>query len=467
METLDLAQINTDLHEKLERVENVDFKMVTFSLSGKDYGIDIMNVKEIAKADKFTFVPNAAGFVRGVYNLRGDIIPIIDLRTFFHLTVTKRALEDDQNENMLILKIDDHVYGIIVDKIDKVVGINQESIQPPHPIFGDINIKYISGVVEKEGALYIILDVVRIFSPREQSEEDARVQSEAQSAAYFEQMAAAMQAGAFAQQAAGGAASAGLLAAAAAVAGSAPPADNVLGFIKEQLAALRRFYPSPVNEDWIKRRFTSWQAARSAADTQLKTSGDADAYLETFFSSFSGRLWSDDYAYAVKNALPENSASQINAWNAGCGRGLETYCLACILKMRYPNARIKVWANDNDIMAIANAPNITFDLSEVPPFCQAFLVKGTSGFAFGPMIKDSIVFEYHDICNENALPDLDVVFIRDTLSFLQPKGQEKVLQEISERLKQGGAVFLGQNEKMFGSQWLPAGKEPAAAFIKA
>ena len=54
--------------------------MVTFSLGGKEYGIDIMNVKEIANASRFTYVPNAAPFVRGVYNLRGDIISVIDLR---------------------------------------------------------------------------------------------------------------------------------------------------------------------------------------------------------------------------------------------------------------------------------------------------------------------------------------------------------------------------------------------------
>ncbi|MDR2051856.1 MAG: chemotaxis protein CheW, partial [Treponema sp.] len=66
-----LEQVNMDLQEQKERVETLDFKMITFSLAGKDYGVDIMNVKEIAKADKFTYVPNAAAFVRGVYNLRG------------------------------------------------------------------------------------------------------------------------------------------------------------------------------------------------------------------------------------------------------------------------------------------------------------------------------------------------------------------------------------------------------------
>src|SRR5215510_5782292 len=106
----DLAEVNAELQEQKERADNVDFKMITFSLAGKDYGVDIMNVKEIAKADKFTYVPNAASFVRGVYNLRGDIIPIIDLRTFFHLPSDKRP---DGLENLLILHINEQVYGTI------------------------------------------------------------------------------------------------------------------------------------------------------------------------------------------------------------------------------------------------------------------------------------------------------------------------------------------------------------------
>mgnify|MGYP000676561961 FL=1 len=80
--TMDRAEglSSEQLAEEKNKITVVDFKMVTFSLSGKDYAIDIMKVKEIAKAGRFTYVPNALPFVRGVYNLRGDIIPIIDLR---------------------------------------------------------------------------------------------------------------------------------------------------------------------------------------------------------------------------------------------------------------------------------------------------------------------------------------------------------------------------------------------------
>ena len=93
----------------------VDFKMVTFSLSGKDYAIDIMYVKEIAKAGRFTYVPNTLPFVLGVYNLRGDIIPILDLRLFFNIDVPER--DDNKMENLLILTLGDQTFGVVVDKI--------------------------------------------------------------------------------------------------------------------------------------------------------------------------------------------------------------------------------------------------------------------------------------------------------------------------------------------------------------
>ena len=105
----------------------IDFKMVTFSLSGKDYAIDIMNVKEIAKAGNFTYVPNVLPFVVGVYNLRGEIIPILDMRLFFN--VRTACDEKTELENLLILTIEEQTFGIIVDKIDKVVGVQKSSIQ--------------------------------------------------------------------------------------------------------------------------------------------------------------------------------------------------------------------------------------------------------------------------------------------------------------------------------------------------
>ncbi|MDR2729761.1 MAG: chemotaxis protein CheW [Treponema sp.] len=433
----DLEQVNADLQEQKERVDNVDFKMVTFSLAGKDYGVDIMSVKEIAKADKFTYVPNAASFVRGVYNLRGDIIPIIDLRQFFHLPVEKKM---ENLENMLILHINDQVYGTIVDKIDKVVGISKETIQPPHPIFGDINIKYISGVVEKQGDLYIILDVVRIFTVTE--DEKTKTRSTVTDGEFFVPPPPSADQG-MVQRAA---------------------ADSAVGFVQESLAALRHFNVTSLNEKWLHKRFSEWSSRRSGDALQLQSVSDADEFLEDFTSPHSAQFWSESYAAAVKKILPNVTFANIGVWNIGCGKGCETYSFACILKSRYPNAHIKIWANDNDIMAVSQAPNMTYDLEEVPEYCRPYMVHGSNGYSFNQAIKDSIVFEYHDIVNENTIPEVDMILVRDVISFLPAQEQTRIIADFSEKLRNHGIVILGRNEELTGVIWEAIADDPVSAF---
>ncbi|MDR2965607.1 MAG: chemotaxis protein CheW [Treponema sp.] len=433
-----LEQVNTDLQEQKDKVDDVDFKMITFSLAGKEYGVDIMNVKEIAKADKFTFVPNAASFVRGVYNLRGDIIPVIDLRTFFHLPNDPKP---DGVENLLILHINDQVYGTIVDKIDKVVGINKESIQPPHPIFGDINIKYISGVVEKQGDLYIILDVVRIFTVSEE-DKGKRTGVSTDTGEYYVPPPGTDQAQI--QRAA---------------------ADSAIGFIQESLEALRRFTVSVVNERWLHTRFSEWSAGKTGESLQLRSASEADEFLSTFTSPSTGEFWSEAYATAVNKMLPELSSTTINVWNIGCAKGYETYSFACILRSRYPDARIKIWANDNDIMSVSQAPNMTFELDEIPEYCRQFMVHAPSGYSFKPVIKDSIVFEYHDISHENTLPELDIILVRDVISFLPVSEQGRIVANFSEKLKNRGLVIMGRNEELTGALWHSIADDPVSAYL--
>ncbi|HAH63646.1 MAG TPA: chemotaxis protein CheW, partial [Treponema sp.] len=81
---------------------------------------------------------------------------------------------DNKLENLLILSVGEQTFGVVVDKIDKVVGVQKNRIQPPHPLFGDINIKYIAGVVEANKRLYILLDIAKIFNSRVSDEEKNR-----------------------------------------------------------------------------------------------------------------------------------------------------------------------------------------------------------------------------------------------------------------------------------------------------
>jgi purine-binding chemotaxis protein CheW len=118
-------------------------------------------------------------------------------------------------------------------------------------------------------------------------------------------------------------------------------------------------------------------------------------------------------------------------------------------------------------MAISQAPNMIFDLEDVPEYCRTYMSKGRSGYSFNQEIKDMIVFEYHDILHDNPLPGLDIILGRDFLSFVSLQDQEKLVTGFLEKLKNKGIVFLGANEILPGAEWLKMGKEFVSAFAKA
>jgi purine-binding chemotaxis protein CheW len=116
-------------------------------------------------------------------------------------------------------------------------------------------------------------------------------------------------------------------------------------------------------------------------------------------------------------------------------------------------------------MAISQAPNMVFVLSEVPEYCRAFMSQGRSGYSFNQVIKDAIVFEYHDVLNETPLPELDIILARDILSFLNLQNQDKIIAGFQEKLKSRGIVILGRNEALASEGWLSVGRDPVAAFV--
>lgn len=414
-----------------EEQELVDFKMVTFSLGGKDYAIDIMKVKEIAKFTHFTFVPNTMPFVRGVYNLRGEIISIIDLRSMFNLAAQEKA--EGQPEDGLILRLEDNTLGVVVDNIDRVVGISSSTIQPPHPIFADINLSYISGVVEFEGRLYIILDVDRIFSKDGTSDKSGLETAATSVARDLPETPASEPVEALQSPAAG-----------------ETSTDVSFEFVAEGLATLKALYVSDVNRDWVRRRFDEWKQERSArgADVQLQTEEDARAFVRPFYSGNTGDFWDASRADELQALLPEISGNLVHAWNPGCGKGFETYCLAVVLRRRYPNKQIKIWAGDNDLLSISTAPNLVFPYEQVPEYCRDYVVQGTNGYSFSSEIKDSIFFEYSDIANPNSVPQVSIIVSRDVLSFLPEVDQHRVIAEMKEKLTPEGVIVLGDHEDL-------------------
>jgi len=346
-------------------------------------------------------------------------------------------------ENTLIVIVGDQMFGVVVDEIDKVVGIQKSTIQPPHPLFGDINIKYIYGVVEAERHLYVLLDIDKIFGVRTPEEEQSLAESV--QAQVEKKQSLAAEAAAAAQTAAAAKESAARKQAADEAAQKQAEAD--FNFISDSLKTTKKFFVSDVSAAWVKKRYEEWKKERGAKNTQFSGEADADAFLKPFYSRCNETFWTEKYANEVSAALPDNTAKNIVVWNPGCGKGFESYSLACLLKKRYPNAHVRIYAHDIDLLNVSNAPLLTVSEAVSTDWYQPYLTRTVSGdYTFSKDIKDMVMFEYHDCVNTNSLPDIDIIFARDIVSFLPEASQKTMLADFKEKLKGNGVVIAGDNE---------------------
>lgn len=148
--------------------ENTQIQLVTFQLGEELYGVDIMDVKEIVKVRKVRPIPNAPYYVEGIFNLRSEIIPVINLHKRFQIQKLAVDADDEDFEGgFIILNIDDNKIGIIIDKIARVVTINTEDIKAPPQMISGIGTEYIQGVIRQDEKYLIMLDIRRLFNAKE------------------------------------------------------------------------------------------------------------------------------------------------------------------------------------------------------------------------------------------------------------------------------------------------------------
>ncbi len=136
-------------------------QLVGFKINEEEFGVDILMVQEIIRSAPVTAVPNSPEFVEGVINLRGDIIPVIDLRKRLYLYMGEGGGEGNW---ILILNIKERVIGFIVDRVTEVLKVEQDKVEPPPDIVVvGLENQYIHGVCDINGKLLIILSFERIL----------------------------------------------------------------------------------------------------------------------------------------------------------------------------------------------------------------------------------------------------------------------------------------------------------------
>ncbi|HHE64471.1 MAG TPA: chemotaxis protein CheW [Bacteroidetes bacterium] len=142
-------------------------QLVTFQLGAESYGIDIMIVDGIVRVEETRSIPNAPNYVDGIFNLRGEIIPIINLHKRFQIRRAELSEEDMLLSGFIIIKISGMKIGIIIDKISRVITVDLAKMQLPPQMLSGIGAEYIQGVFTRDDEYLILLDIERLFDPKE------------------------------------------------------------------------------------------------------------------------------------------------------------------------------------------------------------------------------------------------------------------------------------------------------------
>jgi purine-binding chemotaxis protein CheW len=144
----------------------MEHQLVVFDLANEHYEVDIAAVESIIKMQPITVVPHTPAFVEGVTNLRGEVLPVIDLRKRFGLPIDQARSKDTR---IVVVEIDGKKVGMVVDAVSEVLRVPDEAIEPPSPIVTTVDSAFIRGIAKVDARLIILVELSKVLSTEEQA----------------------------------------------------------------------------------------------------------------------------------------------------------------------------------------------------------------------------------------------------------------------------------------------------------
>jgi purine-binding chemotaxis protein CheW len=142
-----------------------EIQVACFRLADDYYAVDIMRIKEIIRPQKLTSLPKAPSFIDGVINLRGAVIPVVDLRKRFEMP----PRESSSSTRLLIVRLADQTLGLVVDDVTEVITVPVKDIKPPPAVSEGVMANYLLGVCLAGDVLVMLLDIDRLLTSHEVS----------------------------------------------------------------------------------------------------------------------------------------------------------------------------------------------------------------------------------------------------------------------------------------------------------
>jgi purine-binding chemotaxis protein CheW len=146
-----------------QAVENTSSELLTFTLGNEEYGIDILKVQEIRGYEAVTTIAHAPEFIKGVINLRGIIVPIVDMRIKFNLG----KVSYDETTVVIVLNFANRVVGMVVDGVSDVITLKADQVKPAPEFGASLDTKYLMGLGTVDDRMIILVDIERLMTSRD------------------------------------------------------------------------------------------------------------------------------------------------------------------------------------------------------------------------------------------------------------------------------------------------------------
>ncbi len=157
--------------ERSEYAEEMDqIQLVGVKLGDEEYAIDVLKISTIIRSIEITIVPRTESYILGVMNLRGKVVPVIDLRVRFNLAKN----DFDKATRIIVVSINDENIGFVVDEVTEVMRIKRSMVEPTPPLVGSISQEYILGICKYDSRLIMLLDIDRVINESEANESELR-----------------------------------------------------------------------------------------------------------------------------------------------------------------------------------------------------------------------------------------------------------------------------------------------------
>lgn len=407
-------------------------QLVTFQLEDDIFGIDIMLTQEILKLIQLRKIPNSPYYFEGMLNLRGEVIPVINFKKLF----TFGTFDLSKDKGIIISKVEDQRFGIVIDKILRVIQFEHENIKQVPEGFSRSLKQYILGVVEQQDDLVAILDIQAIFQVT--SKELAR----------------------------GGQIS-----------------NYVLDFRRDKLESLSiveekviikfietiSYKLNPVTDIGVFGYFSKEKIKTNLSIGELikeeRKRLESDGY-SPFKIEKTDKFFDNDEDFLTFLSLLEHliiprkeqeSIKTLRVVNLGCGSGEELYSLLLILFAFIPNFdkwKVKLVGVESDFNKISIAQKGIFTKNQVERINKKDLTTyfdklEDGNYQIKKMLRDRVDFRFGTPKNYEKISDIDLFFCRGVFSQLNMEEIDQLLYNISESLNNFGLLVLNRIEDLF------------------